>query len=350
MHRIARNLQRAAEGCEKDAERKHAGEQPFLIDAERRHHVAVLRRRAHQNAPARALEQQPEPAEHDRTEPDQEQVVARDILAEEIDRALEAGRAAAEQIVGPPDQHHDILNHQRQAEGREQLEQFRRMIDPPQQHHLDQHADDGHDQRRDDDAAPEAERAGETLGQRERDIGAEHVERAMGEIHDPRHAEDDRQPRRDQEQRRRAGEAGQELNEVEGHGRSGLAQSSAGLHPSRRRFAPPQDEVLLTSPRLRGEGGSPRVANHGPRWGYRSINWQSDSRREPLTPTLSPRRAGRGRRAVNPSDAAFRLRHRSGDSPRPCDRPSPPSRPCRPSARSCRHRRRASTGGRSCGR
>ena len=245
MHGIARNLQRAAERCEKDAEREHAGEQPFLIDAERRHHVAVLRRRAHQHAPARALEQQPEPAEHDRAEPDQEQIVARDILAEEIDRALEAGRAAAEQIVGSPDQHHDILDHQGQAEGREQLEQFRRMIDPPQQHHLDQHADNRHHQRRNDDAAPEAERAGEALGQRERDIGAEHVERAMGKIHDPRHAEDDRQPRRDQEQRRRAGETGQELNEVEGHGRSGLGHQSGAFHPSRRlasRLA--QDEVV----------------------------------------------------------------------------------------------------------
>src|SRR5205807_8140998 len=42
MHGIPRYLQRAAEACEKYAEREHAGEQPFLIDAERRHHVAVL--------------------------------------------------------------------------------------------------------------------------------------------------------------------------------------------------------------------------------------------------------------------------------------------------------------------
>jgi hypothetical protein len=123
------------------------------------------------SAPAGALEQHPEPAEHDRAERDQEQIVGRDILAEEIDRALKARRAAAEQIVRTPDQHHDILDHQGQAEGREQLEQFRRVIDPPQQHHLDQHANRSHDQRRDHDAAPEAERAGEALGQRERDIG-----------------------------------------------------------------------------------------------------------------------------------------------------------------------------------
>ena len=225
MHGIAWNLQCAAECRKKHAERKHAGEEPFLIDAERRHHVAVLRRRANQHAPARALEQQPQPAKHDRTKCDQEQVITRDVLAEEIDRAFESRRATAEQIVRSPDQHHDILDHQREAEGREQLEQFRRMVDPPQQHHLDQHADDRDDQRRHDDAAPEPERAGEALGQRERDIGAEHVERAMGKVHDPRHAEDDRQPRRDQEQRRSAGEAGQELNEVKGHWRSGFTIS-----------------------------------------------------------------------------------------------------------------------------
>ena len=193
MHGIARDLERAAERGEEDAEREHAGEQPFLIDAERRDHVAVLRRRAHQHAPARALEQQPENAEHDRAEHDQEQIIARDVLAEEIDRALEARRAAAEQIVGSPDQHHEILDHQGQAESREQLEQFRRVIDAPQQHHLDEHADQRHGKRRHDHAAPEAERAGEALGQREGDIGADHVEGAMREIHDPRHAKDDRQ-------------------------------------------------------------------------------------------------------------------------------------------------------------
>src|SRR6267142_1663891 len=46
VHRVARNLQAAAERREKNPEREHAGEQPLLIDAERGHHVAVLRRRA----------------------------------------------------------------------------------------------------------------------------------------------------------------------------------------------------------------------------------------------------------------------------------------------------------------
>ena len=293
MHGIARDLQRAAERGEKDAECEHAGEQPFLIDTECGHHVAVLRRRAHQNAPAGALEQQPENAEHDRAERDQEQIIARDVLAEEIDRAPETRRATAEQIARAPDHDHEILDHQREAERRKQLEQFGCVVNPPQQRHFDQHADCRDDQRRGDNAAPEAERAGKIFGQREGDIGAEHIKGAVGKIDDPRHAKDDRQARSDQEQRRGAGKSGQELYEVKGH----LAV----------------------------------------RVGVRLC--------------LSPVSAGRGRRkGFNPSAGAFRLRRRSGDSQRPCDRPTPPSPPCRPSARSCRRRRQASTGGRSCGR
>ncbi len=222
MHGIAWDLQRAAESCEKDADREHRGEQPFLVDAERCDHVAVLRRRANQHAPARTLKQQPEDAEHDRSKRDQKQIVARDVLAEEIHRALEAGRAATDEIVRPPDQHHEVLDHQGQAEGREQLEQLGGVIDAAQQHHFDQHADQCHRERGQHDAAPEAERAGEPFGQREGDVGAYHVEGAMREIHDPRHAEDDRQARGHQEQRRRAGETGQKLYDVKGHRKSGF--------------------------------------------------------------------------------------------------------------------------------
>ena len=46
-----------------------------LVDAERADHLAVLRGGAHQRAPARAREQQPDQAEHHRADDDQEQVV-----------------------------------------------------------------------------------------------------------------------------------------------------------------------------------------------------------------------------------------------------------------------------------
>src|SRR5258708_9059818 len=112
------------------------------------------------------------------------------------------------------------------------------MIDPPQQHHLDQHADGYNDQRRRDDAAPESDRAGKSFGQRERDIGAEHVERAMREIDDARDAENDRQPRGDQKQRRRAGKSGQELNDVKGHYESALRHD--GVESNRRALKSPR--------------------------------------------------------------------------------------------------------------
>ena len=199
--------------------------------------------------------------EHHRTEPDQEQIVARHVLAEKIDRALQSRRAAAQQIARPPDQDHEILDHQGQAERRQQLKQLGRVIDPPQQHHFDQHADHGDDQRRGDDAAPKTDRTGKPLGQRECHIGAEHVERAMGEIDDARHAEDDRQPRRHEEQRRRAGKTGQELNEVKGHKASAFPGSSAssletarisssGAHRATR-WRLLKMRSLFTSPRLR---------------------------------------------------------------------------------------------------
>ena len=122
IDRVARNLQCAAERREKDAECEYTGEQPLLIDAERGHHVAVLRRGTHQHAPSRAMKQQPQRAEHHRPQHHQQHIVSRDRLAEEVERAAQTRRAGAEQIVRPPDQHREILDHQRQTEGREKLE------------------------------------------------------------------------------------------------------------------------------------------------------------------------------------------------------------------------------------
>ena len=160
---IARNPQRTAESGEEDAKREHAGEQPLLIDAERRHHIAVLRRGADQHAPSGAAKQQPEDAENNRAEDDQEQVIGRHLLAEEIHRAAKARRAAAKQIVGAPDQDDEILDHQCQPECRKQLEQFGRPVDPPQQDHFDQHAERRDRKRRQHDAAPEPERTRQPL-------------------------------------------------------------------------------------------------------------------------------------------------------------------------------------------
>jgi len=125
--------------------------------------------------------------------------------------------AAAHEIVRPPDQDHNVLDHQGQAKCCKKLEQFRRLIDTPQQHHFDNHTNQRDNQCSDEDPTPEPERAGQPLRQRERDIGAKHIERAVCKIHDPRDAKDDRQARRNEEQRRCARKSGQELGKVEAH-------------------------------------------------------------------------------------------------------------------------------------
>ncbi len=216
-HRLARQLQRATQAGEHRTEGEDRGEEQALVDAERADHLAVLRRGPHQRAPARLLEQKPQDQKHHRPDRDEEQLIGREAVAEDHDEALEAGRTRADLVLRPPDRQRHVLQHQHDAEGREQLEQLRRLVDPPEDQHLDDDADQPCESRRRQHAAPEAEhiRRSEAPDQRPGQIGPEHVERAMREVHDPRDAEDDRQPRRYEEQRRGRGQAVQRLGEDE---------------------------------------------------------------------------------------------------------------------------------------
>ena len=54
---------------------------------------------------------------------------------------LQPGRPRAEQVLGAPDPERDVLDHQHQREGREQLVQLGRAVEPPQERDLDQRAD-----------------------------------------------------------------------------------------------------------------------------------------------------------------------------------------------------------------
>ena len=132
LRRLARNLQRAAEPGEEPAEREHAGEEPLLVHAERADHLAILGRRADQRAPPGAVEEEPERPEHQRPDRDQEEVVLRERDAEDLDRAAQARRSRPEQILGAPDPEREILDDEREREGREELEELRRVVDPPQ--------------------------------------------------------------------------------------------------------------------------------------------------------------------------------------------------------------------------
>ena len=195
--RDARDLERAAEAGEKGAEKQRAGEQHRLVDAERRHHVAILRRRPHQNAEAGPAQEKPDEAEHDGAGGDQHELVGRKAPSEDFHRRAQARRAGSENVLRPEDLDHEILHHQHDAEGGEQLEQLRRAVDAPQQQDLDDDADDADDERREQNAGPEGDGSeGEFEQPRHQGrgrVGADHVERTVREVHDPRDAEDDGQ-------------------------------------------------------------------------------------------------------------------------------------------------------------
>jgi hypothetical protein len=214
---LARDLERAGEPRERRAQREHPGEQPFLVDAQRGGHIAILGRGADQPAPAGAVQQQPKRPHHRRADRDQREVVFRERRSQDLDRAAQPRRARSEQVFRSPEREYAVLDHQREREGCEQLQQLGRAVEAPQDRGFRGGAEGADRERRGDHAAPEAgsrdaERPDETVG----GVDAQHVQRAVGEIHDARYAEDQRQPRGHQEER---GGARQPVEELDGNRR-----------------------------------------------------------------------------------------------------------------------------------
>ncbi len=208
-----RQAQRAAQPGEPGAQREHRREQAPLVDAEGRRHLPVLGRGTQEHAPPRPPQQQPQGRQHQRAGGDQQQIVDGKALAGDRDGGAQPGRARQRQIARPPDGQGGILQHEQHAEGREQLEQGGCAIDAPQQDDLQQHAKQRDRQRRSEHAECERQRVAPEPGQdAPADIGAQHEQAAVREVHHARHAEDDGQPGGDEEQRRRRGESGQELD------------------------------------------------------------------------------------------------------------------------------------------
>ena len=104
--------------------------------------TAVLRRRADQDAEARARDEPRERDQHQRADGDQEEVVLRDRAAEELERAGESRRARSEQVFGAPDRQHRVAHDQHDGERRRELQQFRRRVEALQQQRFDQRADE----------------------------------------------------------------------------------------------------------------------------------------------------------------------------------------------------------------
>ena len=126
---LARNLQSAAQSRQHRSDEEHGGEELCLVNTQRAHHLAVLGGGPHQRTPARARQQQPQHAQHHGTDGDQQQVVGRDTLAKDLHGHGKTRSARAHQILGTPDEQRDVLDHQYDSEGRQQLEQFGSPVD-----------------------------------------------------------------------------------------------------------------------------------------------------------------------------------------------------------------------------
>jgi hypothetical protein len=198
--RLARNLQRAAKASEQSAEREHAREQHGLVDAERAHHLTVLRGCAHQPTEAGLGQRQMQHPQYEGADENQEDIVSGQPAAEHLDGAGQAWRARAKQILRTPDPQRRVVDNEHQRESSEQLKQLRRAINPPQQKDLDRSADQGHQQCGQNNAAPEADGTADLGGDAVGDIGPDHIEGPVSDIDDPGDAENQRQPGRHEEQ------------------------------------------------------------------------------------------------------------------------------------------------------
>ena len=202
VRRFARQLQGAREPGEAGAQREHQREQPRLVDPQRADQHPVLGGRPDQHAEPGARKQPPQATEHQRPDGDQQQLVGRHRAAEDVDDTGEPGRTRSQQVLGAPDRERRVADDEHQAEGRRELQELRRRVDPAQEQALDQRARRGDRHRRQHDAGPEAPVApAEPLDGRPREVRAQHVQRAVREVDHAGDAEDQRQPRGHEEQR-----------------------------------------------------------------------------------------------------------------------------------------------------
>ena len=163
-----------------------------MIYAQRSRHRTVLRRGAHQRAPARTREQQVQQREYDWAHHDQKQVVARELTPENRHCACEAGCSGPEQIFRAPQPKREVFNDEHQRKSCQQLKQFRRAVNAPQHHHFNQRADQPHHQcgewQGEPKSGPRTDARIQPLGQRVGDVQAQHEKRSVRKINDARDA------------------------------------------------------------------------------------------------------------------------------------------------------------------
>ena len=195
------------------------------VDAERARHVGVLRRRADQQAEPRALEELPDRHGDDDAGGDEEEAIERERLVEQEDDAGQQRRGRHLQGVRTPDQPDGLADHEGQAEGHHQEGVGVAAIEPAQDREFERRAEQPDQHRRHGEGHPEVARP---FAERVADEGAQHVERAMREVHDAHQAEDQGEPDAEEEQQRRLRQRVDDLGQQEGEGTHGLRIANAG--------------------------------------------------------------------------------------------------------------------------
>ena len=137
------------------------------------------------------MQQQPQRPENGRRKRDDVQVVQGKALAQDVDPPAQAEDARREQFLRAENHEQSIVDHQRDGERNQQLQQLGRPVDAAQQQHFDQRTNDPHGDRRCDHADPIHRSAAlrESLRQDVGDVGANHVKGAVRKIDDPADAE-----------------------------------------------------------------------------------------------------------------------------------------------------------------
>ena len=136
--------------------------------------------------------------------------------AVEVEAAGQNGRARHRMRLGAPDVLAGVREDQHQGVGEKQLIEFFALVHIAEQEALHDAAEDGDAERGDHHRAQEADRRPpENKGHVPGDVGADHVEGAVGEVDDLQDPEDQRQARRDEEQEHRGGQARAQLAEQE---------------------------------------------------------------------------------------------------------------------------------------
>src|SRR5262245_46951005 len=195
VHACDRGEQHAGKSGQSDAERRdrrHVGRQR---DPERADHVWVLHARAHDAAERGAIDDEPGRGHRGyRNAQDDEAVsrineVANEDLAAQLarDRKRQRGRAEYDAQT--------LLDDHGEPEGQQQAQDGVGTIEAAEQQSFDRNADETDRERRGD------ERAGETdaIRQDDREVSADRIETAVGEVDDAAEREDQRQAEGDQQ-------------------------------------------------------------------------------------------------------------------------------------------------------